>query len=67
MKKGILVLICLTCIALTSGNAKATLNIGIDADCEGYTISGTVENFCWYWHSGDCLKYNILVTYKDLG
>jgi len=63
MKKGLLVL---SIIFALSFNVNANqLNLNLEADCEGYSIAGAVDNFCWYWHSGDCLKYTIDVVHKD--
>jgi hypothetical protein len=64
-KRFSIILSIVTCMVLAlSFNARANVNLSLDADCEGYTISGTVDNFCWTWHNGDCLKYTIIVTHK---
>jgi hypothetical protein len=68
MNKRLPIILCVvTCAVLAlSFNASANiLNVDLDVDCEGYTISGAVDNFCWYWHSGSCLQYEITVDHKD--
>ena len=67
MRKKLLSLVSIVfCLIFSfSVNVNANIiNVNLEADCEGYKIAGTVDNFCWYWHSGDCLRYTIVVVHK---